>query len=242
MTLVGTMVALTAPRPLPLALIAVHESDSRSMYGESLKLANWSVEEATDGREALALALAQRPDLIVADSWLPGISGYELCHILRHDLATRLTPIVMVTSDAIVRDLERAKSSGASSVLVKPCLPETLIAEANKLLEHSRESRDRSAGARHKTSDRLAHSGQPIEKPRVATRNMSRTHQRGKTVLPPAAPPNLRCPGCDRMLIYQSSNVGGVSARNAEQWDYFTCTNSCGTFQYRHRTRKLRRV
>ena len=101
--------------PLPLALLAVHESDSRSMYVESLTLANWLVEEASDGREALALALARRPDLIVADSRLPGISGIELCQILRRDLATRLTPIVMVTGDVLVRDMEHAKSSGANS-------------------------------------------------------------------------------------------------------------------------------
>jgi CheY-like chemotaxis protein len=237
------MVALTSPRPLPLALVAVSESDSRAMYGESLRLADWLIEEAADGREALALALSQRPDLIVADSRLPGMSGYELCSILRRDLATRLTPIVMVTSDAMVRDLERAKSSGATSVLVTPCLPETLIAEANMLLERSRELRARSAAVRRRLPEQLAHSDQLIERSRVVSpRGMSRAHQRGRTEMPPAAPPTLMCPHCDRSLVYQSSQVGGVSVRNAEQWDYFTCASGCGTFQYRQRTRKLRRV
>jgi CheY-like chemotaxis protein len=238
----AAMVALT-PRPLPLALLAVSEGDSRAMYGESLKLANWLVEEAVDGREALALALSQRPDLIVADSRLPGMSGYELCSILRRDLATRLTPIVMVTSDALVRDLERAKSSGASSVLVMPCPAETLIAEANKLVEHSRALRERSAAVRRRLPEQLAHSARLLERSRAAAPPvMSRTHQRGRTELPPVAPPSLLCPGCDRPLTYQSSQVGGVSARNAEQWDYFTCSGGCGMFQYRQRTRKLRRV
>jgi len=54
-------------------------------------------------------------------------------------------------------------------------------------------------------------------------------------------PPELTCPSCDRALYFDSSYVGGVSNRHAEQWDYFTCS-TCGTFQYRQRTRKLRRV
>ena len=235
------MILLPSPHPLPIVLLAVHDDDSRLMYVESLQLANWVIEQASDGRQALALALSRRPDLVVVDSRLPGISGYELCHLLRHDLATRATPIVMVTSDAVAPDLERARSSGASSVLVKPCLPETLIDEAGKLLDLSRELSERPAAGRRKTADAGA-AEPPVQKPRAGSRRMSRTHQRGKTVLPPVPPPDLRCPACNRALRYQSSNVGGVSARNSEQWDYFTCIGGCGIYQYRHRTRKLRVV
>jgi hypothetical protein len=71
---------------------------------------------------------------------------------------------------------------------------------------------------------------------------MSRTHLRGETDLPPSSPPDLICPDCDRPLEYKSSQVGGVSERNAEQWDYFSCTAGCGMFQYRQRTRKVRKV
>jgi hypothetical protein len=60
--------------------------------------------------------------------------------------------------------------------------------------------------------------------------------------MPPASPPQLICPDCDRPLDYKSSQVGGVSVRNAEQWDYFICGAGCGTFQYRQRTRKVRKV
>jgi hypothetical protein len=71
---------------------------------------------------------------------------------------------------------------------------------------------------------------------------MSRKHRRGETDLPPSSPPELICPDCDRPLDYKSSQIGGVSARNVEQWDYFVCTGGCGMFQYRQRTRKIRRV
>ena len=62
------------------------------------------------------------------------------------------------------------------------------------------------------------------------------------TTEPPTAAPELVCPTCDQPLKYLKSHVGGVSARHAEQWDYYECAGGCRTFQYRQRTRKLRRV
>jgi CheY-like chemotaxis protein len=53
-------------------------------------------------------------------------------------------------------------------------------------------------------------------------------------------PPAIRCPHCDRQLVHTSTHVGGL--RHDEQWDYFRCWNCSGTFQYRHRTRTLRRA
>ena len=209
------------------------------MYVECLTLANWLVVEAVDGPDALAVALSRRPDVIIADSHLRGISGYELCDLLRHDLATRATPIVLVTGDTMVR--ERAHASGATSVMVLPCLPDTLLSEAVRLLEVSR-AHGRAAAARDRGPARLASPGHRVRRPVSAGRSLSRTHVRGETGLPPSSPPELICPDCDRPLDYKSSQVGGVSVRNAEQWDYFVCAAGCGTFQYRQRTRKVRKV
>jgi hypothetical protein len=70
---------------------------------------------------------------------------------------------------------------------------------------------------------------------------LAKAHQRFATTSPPASPPSLMCPRCDRPLVYARSHVGGVSANHPEQWDDFDCP-SCGAFEYRHRTRKLRHV
>ena len=51
----------------------------------------------------------------------------------------------------------------------------------------------------------------------------------------------LTCPSCDQPFQYDHSYVGGVSDRHAEQWDYYICS-TCGMFQYRQRTRKIRPV
>ena len=223
-------------RPLPMVLLVDQDDDNRAMYGQYMKAANWIVEEAVDGRDALAKALSLRPELIVTEIRLPGIDGFELCKLLRRDFATRRIPIVVVTGDAYPRDLKLALSAGATSVLLKPCVPEAVLAEAVRMLEAAREP-DASAAPAAPPPDT-----ERTERRDGPRRGLSRSHVRGETAAPPALPPGLICPQCDCPLDYKSSQVGGVSARNAEQWDYFVCERGCGTFQYRQRTRKLRKV
>jgi len=219
---------ISLARPQPMVLFVDPDEDSRTMYAQSLKVAHWIVEEAADGRDALVNAIALRPDLIVTEIRLPGFDGLQLCTLLRRDPATRAIPIVVVVGDTSERTRELARSAGATSVLQKPCAPDALIAEAVRLLEASREPEVSRAAA--------------TPQPQGMRRGLSRSHVRGETATPPADPPDLICPLCDQLLDYKSSQVGGVSARNAEQWDYFVCERGCGTFQYRHRTRKLRAV
>jgi hypothetical protein len=76
----------------------------------------------------------------------------------------------------------------------------------------------------------------------VQAKALSRTFHRHDTTKPPTAPPDLVCPVCDRRLVYQRSHIGGVSERHAEQWDDYECLAGCGVFQYRQRTRTLRKV
>lgn len=238
-----TAFPLPSPRSTRLALLVDRDADTRRMYAEYLTCGAWSVDEASDGREALAKAIAGRPNVIVTESRLPGISGLDLCAILKRDSTTQAIPIVMVTADTYAQDLRRAASAGADVVLAKPCLPETLAAEIQRLLTLSKELRDRATSVRGRITEQFARSGELIARSRQSHRvALSRAHQRRDTTTPPLAPPELVCPTCDQALVYQRSHVGGVSARNSEQWDYFECPQGCGTFQYRERTRKLRKV
>ncbi|HEX3702624.1 MAG TPA: response regulator [Vicinamibacterales bacterium] len=229
--------------PINVALLVDRDADTRRMYAEYMKFSAWSVDEAADGREALAKAIAGHPDIIVTESRLPGINGFDLCSILKRDSTTRAIPIVMVTGDAFAVDLQRARSVGADAVLVKPCLPETLVDEIQRLLKQSKDLRARAVAARNRIGEQLQKSDVLLERSRQTHRiALSRAHQRHDTTTPPLAPPALICPACDQPLLYQRSHIGGVSARNSEQWDYFDCPHGCGTFQYRERTRKLRKV
>jgi two-component system, cell cycle response regulator DivK len=220
-------------------LLADYHDDTRALYGEYLRRQGCLVEEAIDGREALAKAIARRHDVVVSAARLPGIDGYQLCQLLRRDSATSATRVIMVTGDALAADVERARAAGADATLVKPCLPETLLAEMQRLLELDR-TRSMTLSA---APDTAHDTGIPVdEHARPRRPILSRIHRRGETSTPPLAPPNLRCPVCDKELTYHHSNIGGVSARHPEQWDYFECSTQCGTFEYRQRTRKIRRV
>jgi CheY-like chemotaxis protein len=233
---------MTPPRLELRVLLVDRDDDTRRLYSEYLKQAGCATDEAQDGRDALAKALSRHYDVVVTETRLPGIDGYELCDRLRRDATTHALPIVIVTGEAQPGELERARRVGADVVLMKPSLPETVLLEIRRLLEAFRNPAPeatawlesaRPPGARR-------HGFGPRDPDRQTP--LSRTHQRGETREPPATPPTLVCPVCDYRLIYQCSHVGGVNARNPEQWDYYECPKGCGRFQYRQRTRKLRSV
>jgi two-component system, cell cycle response regulator DivK len=222
------------------ALVVDSDRDSRQMYTEYLQRAAFEVFEAEDGREALAKAISRRPGIIVTETQLPGIDGFHLCELLRADLFTRATPIIVVTADAYPPDLVRAERAGADVVLTKPCLPDQLLATIRQCLEKSAALRERAVAARLNADRQIARAGVRLERSRRIRKPMSHAFNRHNTVTPALTPPALRCPSCDRPLVYQDSHVGGVSEHHQEQWDYYECSGSCGTFQYRQRTRKLR--
>jgi two-component system, cell cycle response regulator DivK len=216
------------------------DQDTRLMYGEYFRRFAIDLDQASDGREALAKALIRPHDVIVTETRLPGINGYDLCRLLRRDTSTQSTPIIVVTGEAQPTNLERAHRSGADVVLVKPCLPDLLLSEMRRLTSRSDELRAHSHALRARADEQLSRAHDLQQ--RMRRRALSRTFVRADTTKPPVDPPVLVCPACDRPLIYQRSHVGGVSERHAEQWDYFECPKGCGNFQYRQRTRKLRKV
>ena len=226
-----------------LILLADQDDDTRLMYGEYLRRSSIEIEEAGDGREALAKALARPHDAVVTETRLPGISGYELCELLRRDAATVSTPIVVVTAEAYPANLDRARAAGADAVLVKPCLPDVLLAEMQRLIRRSVELRRHGTELRTKSAQQVSRA-QHLQARMYAgrPRTLSRLFNREATTAPSAAPPSLVCPECDKPLVYRHSHIGGVSERHREQWDYYECASGCGAFQYRQRTRKLRKV
>ncbi len=238
------MVAPAAGRqdaPL-VALIADRDAETRRMYAEFLALSDCRIEQAEDGRDALAKVFSRQPDVVVTETQLPGINGFELCALLRQDTATRSIPIVLVTGEAVNIDVERAENAGADAVLTKPCPPATLLAEIQRLVHLSADLRERSRAARERMHGQIARSETLLDRSRTRRRMLNSAHTRHDTTTPPIAPPLLKCPQCDLPLRYVRSHIGGVTAQNSEQWDYFECVGACGSFQYRERTRKLRRV
>jgi CheY-like chemotaxis protein len=75
---------------------------------------------ACDGNLGVALARAHHPDVILMDINLPGISGIEAMNILRNDLATKHLPIIALSANAMLRDIERGLEAGFFRYLTKP--------------------------------------------------------------------------------------------------------------------------
>ena len=80
----------------------------------------FSVRSAQTGDEGLSLALEERPHLIILDIGLPGLSGYEVCRMLRRDAETRDIPIVMLTARGSESDKVLGLELGADDYLTKP--------------------------------------------------------------------------------------------------------------------------
>jgi len=228
---------------VPRVLIADADDVLRARYRESLSRAGCDVVEASDGRDALVKALVRLPSLVVTELNLALVDGVALCEILRRDRVTSHVPILVVTDETDPARLADAKRVGIDALLTKPTEMALLLEEADRLLMLSNAVRGRAAAARSKVSEQLRKSAQLLQDSVKHARAIprSREHMRFMTTTPPLAPPELRCPVCDRVLVYSASHIGGVSAEHPEQWDYYVCEQD-GEFRYRQRTRKLRQI
>jgi two-component system phosphate regulon response regulator PhoB len=90
--------------------------------------------EAADGQQALALAHAARPDLILLDVNLPDISGLEICQRLRGDRQFTESKIVILTAAAQESDVALGLAAGADHYLTKPFSPVHLLSIVEGLL------------------------------------------------------------------------------------------------------------
>jgi hypothetical protein len=163
--------------------------------------------------------------------------------LLRAEPITADVPIVVLTGDTTPAAVTLARSSGADRIVGTPYSPGTLL----QAVSLGRDRAWTAGGGAHSipSGSAASHLGlvDSVEPPAPRRRRfMVDAHRRFETSTPPIVPPPLVCPTCDRPLQYVRSHVGGVSARLSEQWDYYTCHGACGTFQYRQRTRRLRRV
>lgn len=89
---------------------------------------------ATNGSDALTLADQQRPDVVVTDLELPGLSGFDVARQLRANPATKDVPVIAVTGYSHVVNSDQARSAGFSRVIVKPCPPDVLLEEIRRVL------------------------------------------------------------------------------------------------------------
>ncbi len=89
---------------------------------------------ATNGEEAIAVALRERPDLILLDVNMPKMDGFAVCTALREQEATRNTPILMVTTRGEADNVERGYQVGCTDYVTKPIDGVELVAKVRNYL------------------------------------------------------------------------------------------------------------
>ena len=119
----------------PFALVIEDDLDSCEAFSQALKSVGIRALGVNSGVEALRLAKALAPDLIIVDYRLPDINGAEICRRLRDDPETEPIPIIAVTGSP---DAMRADGCVADAILTKPCRLDTLLAASRLFLRPTR--------------------------------------------------------------------------------------------------------
>jgi DNA-binding response OmpR family regulator len=115
-------------------LVADDDADILRFVEINLRLEGFEVVTARDGPDALAKAVAVRPDLILPDVQMPGIDGYTICARIRAIAGLAAVPVIIVTANYGTAEVEAARRVGADDFLVKPFLPATLLDMAKAML------------------------------------------------------------------------------------------------------------
>lgn len=108
--------------------------DTLEMWTLYLRSHGYSVFTADNGIDALAMARAKHPSLVILDLDLPGISGYEVARRLRGGEDTSEIPLIAATGYSADQQIEDAKDAGFNTILVKPCDPEGLVRAIRNIL------------------------------------------------------------------------------------------------------------
>jgi signal transduction histidine kinase len=104
-------------------LLADDDATLRELARLTMNDPEYRILEASDGREALDLARAQQPDLLILDWMMPSLSGIEVARKLRQDPKTAHIPVIMLTAKGQEKDREAGHAAGVHSYLVKPFSP-----------------------------------------------------------------------------------------------------------------------
>lgn len=121
-------------------LVVEDEVQYADVVAFKFRNAGFDVVIARDGQEALDVAIAEKPELIISDYQMPVLDGMEFCRRLRATPETAAIPFVLLTAHGL--DIEDADvvEAGVTAVVGKPFSPRELLARAKELLNRPRQS------------------------------------------------------------------------------------------------------
>ena len=118
-------------------LVAEDEQDVLNFVATNLKTAGYQVLKAENGESALEQVRSALPALVVLDLMLPGMSGLEVCKVLKGDPATKPIPIIMLTAKAEEVDRIVGLELGADDYVTKPFSPRELVLRVRSILRRA---------------------------------------------------------------------------------------------------------
>lgn len=127
-----------ADRPIRVSnnniLVADDESDVVDLISQNLRTAGFQVSKAIDGTSALTKARSEHPALIVLDVMMPGLTGFEVCKLLKRDPTTEGISVLLLTAKAEEIDRILGFELGADDYLTKPFSPRELVLRVQSIL------------------------------------------------------------------------------------------------------------
>jgi DNA-binding response OmpR family regulator len=126
----------------PTVLIADDDRDILELLAYRLGREGYEVLRASDGEEALRLAVERKPDLALLDVMMPKLDGFQVTRQIREHEATRLIPVILITARVREEDVVRGFEAGADDYMTKPFSPADLRVRMRIIMER----RQRPAG------------------------------------------------------------------------------------------------
>jgi DNA-binding response OmpR family regulator len=116
-------------------LIAEDERDIRDLITFTLTYAGYKVLQATNGEEAVKIALAEKPDLILLDVRMPYMNGYEACIKIKSEESLQDLPVVFLSAKGQETEVQTGLQAGAVEYILKPFSPDELVERVRINLE-----------------------------------------------------------------------------------------------------------
>jgi two-component system phosphate regulon response regulator PhoB len=121
----------------PKVLIVEDEDSLVTLLSYNLQAEGYTVVHAPTGGDAMIVVKEERPDIVILDWMLPGLSGIEICRQIRARSETKALPIIMLTARGEEGDRVRGLQTGADDYVVKPFSVSELVARVKALLRRS---------------------------------------------------------------------------------------------------------
>lgn len=122
--------------------MADDEINILTLSGEALRQQGYDIVTASDGLTAFEKAVIEKPDLIILDRQMPGMSGIEVCKKIRETTELRDIPVIFVTGQDTKAEIMEGYSEGANEYITKPFNLNELIETVANILSKNQSPKD----------------------------------------------------------------------------------------------------